>query len=113
MRHNGRADDRDRQLDGRGDHRIARDERGMAQLAAGLGKQGLFRALPSDVQARIKAEASATSPSSDAYFDRDLATVADAFEVWRYIHEQHPVDTDLAFLQRLARAVEVALAGLS
>lgn len=90
----------------------------LALHASGAAPRGhdldaLFRALPSDVRARIKAEASATSPSSDAYFDRDLATVADAFEVWRYIHEKHPVDTDLGFLQRLARAVEVALAGLS
>ena len=39
--------------------------------------------------------------------------VADVFEVWRYIHEQHPVDTDLGFLQRLARAVETAIAAMT
>ena len=32
---------------------------------------------------------------------------------WRYIHEQHPVDTDLGFMQRLARAVEKALAAMT
>jgi len=35
--------------------------------------------------------------------------VANAFEVWRYIYEKHPVDTDLGFLQRLAGAIDVAL----
>lgn len=73
----------------------------------------LFRALPTQLQAQIVADANATYPASAPYFDRDLAMVADVFEVWRYIHEQHPVDTDLGFLQRLARAVEMALAAMT
>ncbi len=39
--------------------------------------------------------------------------VANAFEVWRYIYEKHPVDTDLGFLQRLARAVDVPLTAIT
>ena len=39
--------------------------------------------------------------------------VADVFEVWRYIHEQHPIDTDLGFMQSHARAVEKALAAMT
>jgi hypothetical protein len=35
------------------------------------------------------------------------------FRAWRYIHEQHPIDTDLGFLQRLARAVEKALVAMT
>jgi hypothetical protein len=73
----------------------------------------LFRTLPSEIQARIVAEASATYPGSEAHFERDLAMVAGAFEVWRYVYEQHPVDTDLGFLQRLARAVEVELTAVT
>jgi hypothetical protein len=53
------------------------------------------------------------APGSEPYFDRDLAMLADVFEVWRYIHEQHPIDTDLGFMQRLARAVEKALAAMT
>ena len=53
------------------------------------------------------------APGSEPCFDRDLAMVADVFEVWRYIHEQHPIDTDLGFMQRLARAVEKALAAMT
>ena len=59
------------------------------------------------------ADTTATYPGSEPYFDRDLAMVADVFEVWRYIHEQHPIDTDLGFMQRLARAVEKALAAMT
>lgn len=89
----------------------------LALHASGAAPRGhdlgaLFRDLTADVQARIKAEASAMYPSSEAHFERDLAMVADAFEVWRYVHEQHPVDTDLGFLQRLAHAVEVELAAM-
>jgi hypothetical protein len=69
--------------------------------------------LPGQLQAQIVADTSATYPGSEPYFDCDLTMVADAFEVWRYIHEQHPVDTDLGFLQRLAFAVEAALAALT
>ncbi len=72
----------------------------------------LFRGLPAQLQAQVIADTSATYPGSEPHFDRDLAMVADVFEVWRYIHEQHPVDTDLGFLQRLARAVEAALAAM-
>jgi hypothetical protein len=39
--------------------------------------------------------------------------VARTFEVWRYLHERHPVDTDLGFLQRLGHAVDAALTALS
>jgi len=89
----------------------------LALNALGVAPRGhdldaLFRALPAPLQAQIIADTSAAYPGSEAYFDRDLAMVADVFEVWRYIHEQHPVDTDLGFLQRLARAVETALAAL-
>ncbi len=89
----------------------------LALHASGAAPRGhdldaLFCDLTTDVQARIKAEASASYPGSQAHFERDLAMVADAFEVWRYVHEQHPVDTDLGFLQRLARAVEVELAAM-
>ena len=62
---------------------------------------------------RAGIEPAATYPGSEPYFDRDLAMVADVFEVWRYIHEQHPIDTDLGFLQRLARAVEKALVAMT
>jgi hypothetical protein len=72
----------------------------------------LFRALPAQLRAQVITDTSATYPGSEPHFDRDLAMVADVFEVWRYIHEQHPVDTDLGFLQRLARAVETALAAM-
>ncbi len=69
----------------------------------------LFRALPAQLQAQIRTETSVPSPRWDASFDQDLAMVANAFEVWRYIYEKHPVDTDLGFLQRLAGAIDVAL----
>jgi len=89
----------------------------LALHASGSAPRGhdlgaLFRALPGQLQAQVVADTSATYPGSEAYFDRDLAMVADVFEVWRYIHEQHPADTDLGFLQRLARAVEAALAAM-
>jgi len=73
----------------------------------------LFRALPSHIRTQIVTETSVPYPGSEPYFDRDLAMVADAFEVWRYIYEEHPVDTDLGFLQRLAGAVEVVLAAIT
>jgi len=75
--------------------------------------QALFHALPDDVQARIRADASTTYPGSEASFDQDLAMVARTFEVWRYLHERHSVDTDLGFLQRLGHAVDAALTALS
>lgn len=81
----------------------------LGAVPMGHDLDALFRALPAQVQTQIVTETSATYPGSDAYFDRDLAMVANAFEVWRYIYEQHPLDTDLGFLQRLARAVDVAL----
>jgi hypothetical protein len=89
----------------------------LALHASGVAPRGhnleaLFRALPAQLQAQTVADTSATYPGSEPYFDRDLAMVADVFEVWRYIHEQHPVDTDLGFLQRLARAVETAMAAM-
>ncbi len=90
----------------------------LALNASGSAPRGhdldkLFRALPNQVQTQIVKEASALYPGSEPYFDRDLAMVADAFEVWRYIHEQHPIDTDLGFLQRLAQAVDVALGAIT
>ncbi len=90
----------------------------LALHASGSAPRGhdlgaLFCALPGQIQSQLVAETSATYPGSEPYFDRDLAMVADVFEVWRYIHEQHPVDTDLGFLQRLARAVEAALGALT
>lgn len=90
----------------------------LALHASGVAPRGhnldaLFRALPAHLQAQVIAGASAAYPGSEPHFDRDLAIVADAFEVWRYIHEQHPVDTDLGFLQRLAGAVEAVLAGIT
>ena len=90
----------------------------LALHASGAAPRGhdleaLFRALPGELQAQIMADTTATYPGSEPYFDRDLAMVADVFEVWRYIHEQHPIDTDLGFMQRLARAVEKALAAMT
>src|SRR5437660_6677371 len=90
----------------------------LALHASGAAPRGhdleaLFRGLSAQLQAQIITDKSATYPGSEPYFDRDLAMVADVFEVWRYIHEQHPVDTDLGFLQRLARAVEKALAAMT
>ena len=83
----------------------------LALHASGAAPRGhdleaLFRALPGELQDQIMADTTATYPGSEPYFDRDLAMVADVFDVWRYIHEQHPIDTDLGFMQRLARAVE-------
>src|SRR5439155_18279525 len=57
--------------------------------AEGHDLEALFRALPGELQAQIMADTTATYPGSEPYFDRDLAMVADVFEVWRYIHEQH------------------------
>jgi len=90
----------------------------LALHASGVAQRGhdldaLFHALPAQLQAQVIADASTTYPGSEPYFARDLAMVADVFEVWRYIHEQHPVDTDLGFLQRLARAVETAIAAMT
>lgn len=90
----------------------------LALQASGVAPRGhnldaLFRALPAHLQARVIAATSAASPGAEPHFDRDLAMVADAFEVWRYIHEQHPVDTDLGFLQRLAGAVGSVLEGIT
>ncbi|SRR6266849_3782472 len=73
----------------------------------------LFHALPTQVQTEIRTETSRYYPASDAYFDQNLAMVADAFDVWRYIYEQDLVDTDLGFLQRLAQAVDVALTAIT
>lgn len=73
----------------------------------------LFRALPAQLQAQIVADSSAGYPGSGSFFDRNLDMVAKAFEVWRYVHERHPVDTDLGFLQRLAAAVETALSAMT
>jgi hypothetical protein len=73
----------------------------------------LFRALPAQLQAQVNAGTSVTYPSAEPYFDRDLAMVADAFDVWHYIHEQYPVDTDVGLLQRLASAVEGVLAAIT
>ena len=42
-------------------------------------------------------------------FDSDIQLVRDVFEVWRYIYEKGPTDTDLGFLQRFAHAVQKAL----
>ena len=75
--------------------------------------EALFRTLPGQLQAQIIADTSAAYPGSEPYFDRDLTMVANVFEVWRYIHEQHPINTDLGFLQRLAGAVEKALAAMT
>lgn len=90
----------------------------LALQASGVAPRGhnleaLFCALPAQLQAQVIAGTSATYTGSEPHFDQDLAKVADAFEVWRYIHEQHPVDTDLGFLQRLAGAVEAVLAGIT
>ena len=67
----------------------------LALHASGAAPRGheldaLFRALPGQLQAQIIADTSATYPGSEPYFDCHLAMVADVFEVWRYIHEQHP-----------------------
>lgn len=90
----------------------------LALQASGVAPRGhnldaLFRALPAQLQAQVIAGTSATYPSAEPYFDRDLAMVADAFEVWRYIHEKHQVETDVGFLQRLARAVDAVLAAIT
>jgi hypothetical protein len=66
----------------------------------------LLRVLSPGLQAQIIADTG--RPTS---FESDLDMVREAFEVWRYIHEKaHAVDTDLGFLQRMAAAVQQALA---
>ncbi len=81
----------------------------LGSASKGHDLAALFRALPAQLQAQIRTETSVPSPRWDASFDQDLAMVANAFEVWRYIYEKHPVDTDLGFLQQLAGAIDVAL----
>jgi hypothetical protein len=90
----------------------------LALHASGAAPKGhdlaaLFSTLPAQVQTQIRTETSLPYPGSDASFDRDLAMVADAFEVWRYIYERHSLDTDLGFLQRLARAVDEVLTAIT
>ncbi|WP_068858350.1 hypothetical protein [Perlucidibaca aquatica] len=43
---------------------------------------------------------------TDVDFKRELATVANAFEEWRYIYEQSAASVNLDFLQKLATAVQ-------
>ena len=66
----------------------------------------LLRVLTPGLQAQIVADTGCANT-----FESDLDMVREAFEVWRYIHEKgHAVDTDLGFLQRMADAVQKALA---
>jgi hypothetical protein len=68
--------------------------------------KALLHALSPALQAQIVADTG--WPNS---FESTLDMVRDAFEVWRYIHEKgHAVDTELGFLQRMAAAVQKALA---
>ncbi len=64
----------------------------------------LFRALSPKLQAQIVRDT-----GYPKFFDSDLDLVHDVFDVWRYVYENHPVDTDLGFLQRFAAAVQKAL----
>lgn len=60
--------------------------------------------LSPDLRARIVA-----GTGFAEFFERDLDLVRDVFEVWRYIYEKAPTDTDLGFLQRFSAAVQKAL----
>lgn len=78
----------------------------------GHNLEALFRELSAVRQAEIADATSAFHPGSREYFDADLALVANAFEDFRYVHEQEPSiggDTDVGFLQRIAAAIDSVL----
>ena len=76
------------------------------KVQRGHDLKDLLRVISPGLQAQIVADSG--WPNT---FESDLDMVREAFEVWRYIHEKgHAVDTDLGFLQRMAAAVQKALA---
>jgi hypothetical protein len=94
---------------------LALNELGTAPKGHDLKK--LLRALPANTRDRIMADSSWTPGTHDPawtpqVFESSLDLVREVFEVWRYIYEQGPRDTDLGFLQRLSWAVQKALESL-
>jgi hypothetical protein len=73
-----------------------------------------FDSLALATQAAIKS--ASTDGLSAAYvqgFEDDLEDARKTFEVWRYVYEKHPVDSDLGFLQRLSYGVQKSLDALA
>ncbi len=77
------------------------------KVAKGHDLKTLFGTLSPALQAQIVAETG--DAAFTKRFDSGLDLVRDTFDVWRYIYEEHSVDTDLGFLQRFAAAVQKAL----
>jgi hypothetical protein len=67
----------------------------------------LVDTLPPALRMQIVRDTECQYPGSR--FDSDIDLVREVFEVWRYIYERGMTDTDLAFLQRFAVAVQKAL----
>lgn len=74
--------------------------------AAGHKLDLLYASLSATTQAAIEGDVGIDKPA----FDAALAGVTNAFDEWRYIYEGSGVNVDIAFLGKLANAVQGAAA---